>query len=602
MSEQIRNRSEIETKYQWDLSVLYPSVEAWRSDLRLFQQMSEQTAAYRGKVCSDAQSLLSYMELSEQLWVLADKLGNFAMRRSDEDTREAENQALCGQYTKAAVRYSEQNSFLTPELLAVSDDDFEQFYRDEPKLELYRRHFAQIRAKRKHILPAEQEALLAMAGEFSRTPGKVFSLFSDADLVFPDAIDSDGKPHTITQGTYVPCLESTDRVLRKNAFESCYKTYDQFKNTCAGLLNSQVQKLQFYADARGYASSLEASLDNTEVPVSVYHSLIDTVHKHMDKFYRYVRLRKKILGIDDLHFYDLYTPLTGESSAEISYEEAKSTVLDALSCMGERYTDLLREGFNNRWIDVYENVGKRSGAYSAGTPVHPFVLLNHKDNLDGIFTIAHEMGHAIHSYLSVKHQPVVYSDYVIFVAEVASTCNEALLMQYLLRKTTDRTEKMRLLNYFLEQFKGTLFRQTMFAEFELKIAELNQSGTPLTAQTLIDEYRKLIALYFGDDIILDEQIALEWAKIPHFYYNYYVFQYATGYAAAIALSEQILQEGKPAVERYLRFLSGGCSKPPIDLLRDAGVDMATSEPVEQALELFGRLLDEMEQLQEELNG
>lgn len=375
-----------------------------------------------------------------------------------------------------------------------------------------------------------------------------------------------------------------------------YHTYDSYKNTCAATLGAQIKAVQFYAKARNYSSSLAAALDGTEVPEEVYHNLISAVHDNMHYMYDYVKLRKKLLGVDELHMYDLYTPIVPDVDMRITFEEAKETVLKALAPMGEEYLSILKKGFTERWIDVYENEGKTSGAYSAGARVHPYVLLNHKDTLNCMFTLAHEMGHAIHSYLSNKNQPVAYSDYVIFVAEVASTCNEALLMQYLLKNTEDKKKKAYLINYFLEQFRTTLYRQTMFAEFELKINELTAQGETLTAERLNKMYRELNELYFGNDVVIDHEIDLEWARIPHFYYNYYVYQYATGYSAAIALSQRILNEGEPAVKDYLGFLSGGCSADPITLLKGAGVDMTSSKPVADALKLFGELIEEMNEL------
>ena len=427
-------------------------------------------------------------------------------------------------------------------------------------------------------------------------PSTVYSLFADADLTFDDVSDAEGNKHPLSQGTFISYMESADRTLRKNAFEGLYHGYGKFKNTLAGILSSQVKSLQFYADARKYDSALDASLDVTNVPTSVYTNLIEAVHRNMDKMYRYVELRKKLLGVDELHFYDVYTPLVDGVDKKSSIDEAKKLVYDALEPLGEDYRRILKEGFDNRWIDVYENAGKRSGAYSAGARVHPFVLLNYTGTLDSQFTLAHEMGHALHSYLSNQSQNPIDADYVIFVAEVASTCNEALLMEYLLKRTTDKKERAYLINHFLEQFRGTLYRQTMFAEFEMNIGRMAKEGKALTAEVLNDEYRRLIKLYFGDGIVLDDEIALEWMRIPHFYYDYYVFQYATGYSAAIALSRRILREGAPAVKDYLQFLSGGCSKSPIELLRGAGVDMSTTKPVEDALALFGELLDEMEAL------
>ncbi len=386
--------------------------------------------------------------------------------------------------------------------------------------------------------------------------------------------------------------------MRKSAYQGMYHTLSGFRNTAAALLNAQNKQLKFFADARKYPSLLDAALDATNVPVSVYTNLIQEVHNHIEKMHRYVRLRKKLLGVEELHFYDIYTQLVPNADRKIPFAQAKQTVYEALAPLGEDYRRVLQEGFDHRWIDVYHNEGKRGGAYSAGTPVHPLVLLNYTGTLDSQFVLAHEMGHALHSYYSAKHQNFVDSDYEIFVAEVASTCNEALLMEHLLGKTEDRRERAFLINHFLEQFKSTLFRQTMFAEFELEIGKLVQRGQTLTADALCGLYRQLNQAYFGPDMVVDDEISMEWARIPHFYCNYYVFQYATGYCAAIALSRRILREGAPAVEDYLRFLSGGCSKPPIELLKIAGVDMATPDPVRQALSLFEELLDEMEALTE----
>ena len=416
-------------------------------------------------------------------------------------------------------------------------------------------------------------------------------------MKFPSVTDKDGNVHQLTNGSFVPLLESDDVTLRKNVFETYYNRLGEFKNTIASTLDAQFKQLRFFADARKYNSTLEASLDRTEVPVDVYMNLISAVHANMDKMYRYVALRKKLLGVDELHMYDVYTPIVADAASEISYEEAKNTILEALAVMGDDYVSLLKEGFNNRWIDVYENEGKRSGAYSSGSGrPHPFVLLNHKDNLDSMFTLAHEMGHALHSYHSTVNQPVCTSDYVIFVAEVASICNEILLMRHLLSKTEDKKERAYLINHFLDQFKGTVYRQTMFAEFELAMGKMSENGETLTADALCQKYHELNKLYFGPNMISDDGIALEWARIPHFFYNYYVFQYATGFAAAVAIASRILEEGENAVADYKRFLSGGSSTDPISLLKIAGVDMSSPEPINQALKLFDELLDEMETL------
>ncbi len=582
----------------WAIEDLYASDEDWSKDLDRLRALAKRLPSYQGKLGSSAAPLLEFMQLDEELSVLLDRLANYAQRRNDEDTRVAKYQAMTGELTSVYVEVSAAASFSTPELLAVPDETLEGFYRDEPRLTLYRRYFDVLRRRRAHILSPAEELLLAGSGEMAQAPENVFSMFTDADLRFRDAVDEKGEAHPVSQSSFVQLLEKPDRALRKSAFESYYEPLEQFRNTLAAALSAQVKQLQFYARARKYDSPLEASLDGNEVPVSVYHNLIQTVNANLDKLHRYAGLRKKLLGVDELHMYDIYAPLVPDASREYSFEETKKTVYEALAPLGENYRAILREGFEKRWIDVYPNPGKRSGAYSAGARVHPYVLLNHTGTLDSQFTLAHEMGHAIHSYLSNKNQPVIYSDYVIFVAEVASTCNEALLMEHLLGKTAGKRERAALVNHFLELFKGTLYRQTMFAEFELLIGEKNAAAEALTAEMLCREYRALNGRYFGPGVVLDRQIELEWARIPHFYMNYYVFQYATGFAAAIALSRRILREGETAVRDYLGFLSSGCSKDPISLLRDAGVDMLTPAPVEQALQLFDELLDEMEALTE----
>ena len=595
----IPERSEIAEKDRWAVEDMYSSDEAWMEDLEKMKAEIAELASYAGKLGQNAKTLLSYAQKMEAAGVRMSNIFNYSSRRNDEDTRVSKYQEMRGMTMSAYVGFSSATSFETPEIMAISEEDMERFYAEEPGLERYRRYIYNIRRHAAHVLSPNEEKLLAMTGEMMQAPHDIYSKFADADLTFPDAIDRDGNRHPLSQGTYISYMESDDRVLRKSAFENTYNTWASKKNTFASILNAQVKSLQFNADARKYGSSLEASLDNTNVPVSVYHNLIEAVHQNFDKMHRYTRLRKKLLGVDELHFYDLYTPLVPGADTKIPFEQAKQTVYESLAPMGEDYRKILKEGFENRWIDVYQNTGKRSGAYSAGARVHPFVLLNYTGTLDSQFTLAHEMGHALHSWHSNKYQNPVDADYVIFVAEVASTCNEALLMEHLLGKTTDKKERAYLINHFLEQFRTTLYRQTMFAEFELLLGQLNQQGVALTADRMCEEYKKLNHLYFGDDIVLDNEISYEWERIPHFYYNYYVFQYATGYSAAIALSRRILREGAPAVKDYIGFLSGGCSKDPIDLLKGAGVDMSTPEPVNQALALFGELLDEMEELMAE---
>lgn len=595
----IRKRSDIPVEDTWALEDIYPTDEAWEQELATLEADKGVLTAYAGRLGESGQTLFAYLQQMEKTNEKASSLANYALRRSDEDTRNATYQAMTGRFMSVAVGLDTACSFETPEIMAISDETLEAFYVECPELERFRRYLTDLRRRKAHILSAAEEKLMAAAGEMSQTPINTFNSFINADLKFPDAVDGEGKQRPLSQGTFITYQENADRALRKSSYENLYGTLKNFRNTAASLLNAQAKQLQFFADARGYGSAMEASLDLNNVPVNVYTNLIDTVHANLDKMHRYVRLRKKLLGVEELHFYDVYAQLVPGSDAKIPFADAKQTVYDALAPLGEDYRAVLKEAFDNRWIDVYENEGKRAGAYAAGIPVHPFVLLNYTGTLDAQFTLAHEMGHALHSYLSAKYQNHIDSQYVIFVAEVASTCNEALLMEYLLSKTTDKKARAALINHFLEQFKGTLYRQTMFAEFEMNIGKMAGEGQTLTAEALSAEYRRLNELYFGPDMVVDEQIAVEWARIPHFYFDYYVFQYATGYSAAIALSKRILTEGESAVKDYLNFLSGGCSKSPIDLLKGAGVDMTSPTPVNQALDLFGRLLDEMEALMEE---
>ena len=598
MAEQtkIRTRDQIPAEDTWAITDLYENDAAWEAEFATIEEKKNQLAAFAGCLGESPEKLYEYLQLSEQTNVTCYELANYAMRKSDEDTRNPTYQAMVGKFMGLYVGLNAAVSFETPEIMAISDETLDGFYAQYPALERYRRHLADLRRRKARILSEAEEKLLAAAGELAQTPDNVYGMFADADLTFRDVVDSQGNSHKLTQGSFVHYEESSDRELRKSAYESMYDGFGAFKNTAAGLLNAQNKQLKFFAEARKYPSAFEASLDENNVPTSVYLNLIEAIHKNMDKMHRYVSLRKKMLGVDELHFYDVYAPLVKDVSRQIPFSEAKQTVYDALAPLGEEYRKILKEGFENRWIDVYENEGKRSGAYSAGAFIHPYVLLNYTGSLDSQFTLAHEMGHAIHSYLSNKTQNPVDAHYVIFVAEVASTCNEALLHEYLLAKTTDKKERAYLINNFLELFKGTIYRQTMFAEFELNIGRMASAGETLTADVLCKEYRRLNEEYFGPDMVVDDRIALEWARIPHFYYNYYVFQYATGCSAAIALSRRILREGESAVKDYIEFLSGGCSKSPIELLKGAGVDMTGPEPVEQALELFGELLDEMEAL------
>lgn len=594
---EILKRADVPQEFTWDLAPVFANDDAWFAEYEALKALPERIAEYRGTLGKSAKDLLAFLKFEDEVTLRLSSLLGYASCKGDEDTSNNFYQDMRGKATGTWVNISGALSFATPEIMAIDEKVLDSFYKDEPELETYRRSLYQIRRRAAHILSDEGEKLLAAAGEMADAPDRIRSTFSDADLTFDDVVDGQGNVHHLTDGTLVPLLESTDVKLRENTFKTFYKRMGEFKNTVASTLDAQFKQLRFFAGARKYSSTLEASLDVTEVPVSVYTNLIEAVHANLDKMYKYVALRKKLLGVDELHMYDVYTPIVPDAAVEIDFEQAKKTVLEALSVLGEDYTDMLKEGFANRWIDVYENVGKRSGAYSSGFGrPHPYVLLNHKNNLDSQFTLAHEMGHALHSYLTMKNQPVNTADYVIFVAEVASTCNEVLLMKYLLKNTTDKNAKAYLINHFLDQFKGTIYRQTMFAEFELEMGKMSENGETLTADALCKKYYELNKLYFGPDMVSDEEIALEWSRIPHFFYNYYVFQYATGFSAAVAIANRILEKGAPAVADYKRFLSSGSSTDPISLLKIAGVDMSSPEPINEALKLFGSLIDELDEL------
>lgn len=590
------SREEIDSKYKWDLSSMFPSDEAFEAGLEQLKAYCPKLLAFKGKISTSAQALLEFLQLEDQMNLLLYKIINYAERKSDEDTRVAKYQAYVANATSAYTQVGEATSWFAAELLTIPAESVEKFYAEVPALEFYRRKLNKILNQREHTLSAEEEALLARAEELAVQPTNIFSMFDDADLTFDDAIDSECKTHKLTSGSFVPLLMDGDRVLRESAFKQLYSRFDEFRNTSAAILTSQVKNLQFFSSSRKYASSLEAALAENEIPVEVYNNLIDAVHQNFPAFYKYVDLRKRVMGLDELHFWDVYTPLVDDVDMKFTYEEACDLIVKALAPMGEEYVSLVKKGLESRWVDVYETPGKRSGAYSAGGKgMNPVMLLNFQGGLDDVYTLIHEMGHSLHTYFSSHNQEITYSDYSIFVAEVASTCNEALLSHYLLEHETDPARHAYILNHFLEGFRGTIYRQCMFAEFERDISQMNADGVALNAEVLSERYGKLCAEYFGPGIELDEEIKLEWSRIPHFYYNFYVYQYCIGFSAAIALSQRILSEGEPAVKDYIGYLSGGCSKTPIELLRGAGVDMATPDPVNAALKYFGELVDQLEQ-------
>ena len=597
MAKTIPVRSEVPQEHTWNLKDIFPSDEAWAEEYEALKQMPAKVSAYAGRLGESAKTLLEFMQGDDELEVRLMSLYGYASCSSDQDAGNGKYQDMKGKAMSTLVAISSAGAFATPEIMAIPDETMESFFAQEPALETYRRPISRIRRNKEHTLSTECEALLAASRQMASAPSTIGGIFRDAELRFPDVEDAQGVSHQLTNGSLVPLLENGDAAFRKKVFDTYYNRLGEYKNMIAATLDAEFKKRNFYANARKYPSTLEAALHGNEVPTEVYTNLIEAVHGNLDKMHRYVALRKKMLGLDELHMSDIYVPVVADAAETISFEQAKETVLEALAVLGQDYVDMLKEAFANRWIDVYENVGKRGGAYSSGfSKPHPYVLLNHKDNLNSQFTLAHEMGHALHSYLSSKNQPVCTSDYVIFVAEVASTCNEILLMRHLLGKTSDKKARAYLINHFLDQFKGTIYRQTQFAEFELMMGRMSEAGQSLTADVLSQKYLELNKLYYGPDMVSDEGIALEWARIPHFFMNYYVFQYATGFSAAVAIANRILSEGESAVADYKRFLSSGGSQDPISLLKIAGVDMSTPAPVNEALALFDELLDEMEQL------
>ena len=595
--EKLPARSEIAEADKWALEDLFLTDADWEAAVKQLEEQLAQLKGYAGKVSASADALYAYLTLADETENLFEKVLVYSNEKMHEDMGNSTYQGYAAQAQAAATRLSAAEAFFEPELLAMEESRLQGFLKEDPKLEKYRLLIDRIWRRKEHTLSAAGEEILAKTYEMATAPDDIFSMFNDADAKFGTIRDENGKEVELTHGRFGGFMESSDRRVRKEAFEALYQTYDQFKNTLAATYSANVKKAKFYADVRKYPSALVAALAPGNIPTEVYDNLIETVHRFLPTMYRYVALRKRALGVEELHMYDVYVPLVADQTKKIPFAEAKEIVKRGLAPMGEEYVSHLEEGFDHRWIDVYENRGKRSGAYSWGAyGTHPYVLLNYQGKLDDVFTLAHEMGHALHSWYSNANQPYVYSGYLIFVAEVASTCNESLLMQYLLKESKDKKEKAYLLNHFIDQFKGTLFRQTMFAEFEKITHEMYAKGESLTAERLCAVYMDLNRKYFGEEMVSDPQIALEWARIPHFYTEFYVYQYATGFSCAIALSKRILEMGEAGVADYMKFLKGGCSKDPIELLKMAGVDISTPKPVEDALQLFEELVSELEEL------
>lgn len=590
--ERIMTRQEQKVENTWNMQDLYANEELFAADGEKVGAMMEKFAACEGTLSEGAEQIKKVLQLYEEMSLIFEKMYVYANQKWHEDMANAKYQKMSGEMQIMAAKLSQAGAWLEPELLALPKEMLE----DHEELKAYQRFIEQITRKRSHVLDTKTEAMLARVGELGEAPSNVFSMFNNADIRFPQVEDGNGKMHDLTQGMYMTYMESSDRVLRKNAFETLYSVYAQFTNTLAAVYCANMKQADFFAKERHYANAMEEALDASAVPVSVYKNLIQTVNDMLPLMHRYVRLRKKMLGVEELHMYDNYVPMVENADKKYTFDEAKEIVLRGLAPLGEEYQNLLEEGFANRWIDVYENQGKRTGAYSwhaYGT--HPYVLLNYHSSLGDVFTLAHEMGHAIHSWYSDHGQPYLYAGYRIFVAEVASTCNEALLIHDLLGRTKDKAERKYLINYFLDQFKSTMFRQTMFAEFEMLTHGVTEQGGAMTAEQINELYLNLNKKYFGEDMISDPQIAYEWSRIPHFYTPFYVYQYATGFAAAIAISSKILAGEEGIIENYKKFLSGGCSMDPIDLLKLCGVDMSSPAPVKEALAVFEEYLKELEQ-------
>jgi len=590
-------RQEIPAEYKWRLEDIYAGDELWEQDFQKALQMAGEVEAYRGRLGESARTLLQALQARESLSELSEKVYTYARMRRDEDNTNPRYQAYTDRAESLSARVQTAVSFFVPEILQIPAETLEHFRREEPGLELYRFALEDIFRHKPHTLSAREEQIMAQAEEVTLAAANIFRMLNNADFTFPPIKNEEGREVEVTHGRYIQLMESRDRRVRRDAFQSMYSTYRKFNNTLAATLGANVKKDTFYARVRKHPSALQAALFADNIPPEVYDNLIRTVRRNLQAMYRYVSLRKKLLGLDELHMYDLYTPVVENVRWAIPYPEAVETVKRGLAPLGGEYLETMSRGLAEGWVDVYENKGKTSGAYSWGPyGVHPYILMNYHDNLNNVFTLAHEMGHAMHSYFSFREQPYIYAHYTIFTAEVASTVNESLLMDHLLNTVTDRDKKLYLLNHYLEQFRGTVFRQTMFAEFEKIIHEKVESGEALTADLLCQIYHRLNVDYYGPEMVVDEEVDMEWARIPHFYTAFYVYKYATGFSAAAALTRQMLKEGAPAVERYLAFLKKGGSDYPLNLLKTAGVDMATPQPVQEGLDVFARLVDEMEEL------
>jgi len=599
--QKLQKRIEVRVEDTWQTEDIFPSDTAWEEAYKAVKQSLPSVANFQGRLGESADVLFEALSTRDNVVRKLDNLYIYTHLRNDQDTTDSKYQAL---HSRAVTLYSEASqtlSYMDPELLALPEGAIHQFLIASESLRLYERELSRLEEQRAHILSEKEEQLLARLSEIAMAPQQIFSALNNADLKFPTIRDDEGHEVELTKGRYGIFLESNDRSVRQAAYDAMYDTYATLKNTIAASYAASVKKDVAYAKARNYESALDSALKRNEIPAEVYTNLVSTVNANLPKLHRYLALRKRILGLDTLRPYDLYVPLVPESNRKISFEEAQKAVTEAVKPLGQTYVNDMQKEFDNRWLDIYENEGKRAGAYSSGGyDTNPYILLNYQDRLNDVFTLAHELGHSMHSYYTHTHQPYPYGDYTIFVAEVASTLNESLLTRHYLEQTNDPTERMALLNRQVEEIRTTLYRQTMFAEFELWAHEQVEAGEALTQESMTSAYRDLNARYFGEMVELDDRIAVEWMRIPHFYSAFYVYQYSTGISASIALATQIEQEKEVSVERYLNFLASGCSTDPISLLQGAGVDMLSPNPIEQALDRFDSLVGEMERLYEEI--
>lgn len=598
MAKKVVTREEVPAELTWDLTTIFATDEAWEQEFKELEALIGKAADYKGTVTESAARLFETLQFTDRLFERFNRLYVYAHLKHDQDTTNSTYQALDGRVKSLAAKAGAAWSFTTPEILQLNEETLNSYVASYEPLQLYKQSLKELNMGRPHILSAEKEELLAQMAEVSSASGQTFSALNNADLEFPKVKNAEGEEIQLTHGNYVTFLESDDRAVREAAFKAMYKTYGQFRNTFASTLAGNVKAHNAKAKIRHYESARQAALSNNFIPENVYDQLIETIHANLPVLHRYIALRKKVLGVNELHMYDLFTPLVKEVKMDVTYDEAKKMMVDSFAPLGKDYQGIVQKGLDSRWVDVVENKGKRSGAYSSGTyGTNPYVLMNWQNNVNNAYTLAHEFGHSMHSYYTRQTQPYPYASYSIFVAEVASTCNEELLFEHLLNTLEDPQQKIYLLNHWLDGFRSTVFRQTMFAEFEHIVHEMDRNGEAMTAERLTEVYYNLNKQYFGEDMFVDEEIGLEWARIPHFYYNYYVYQYATGQSAATALSKQILSEGAPAVERYINnFLKAGCSDFPIEVLKAAGVDMASPAPIEEACKVFEEKLMELEKL------